>query len=291
MGVAAFRSWLATSPGGRNARHAQTALNDQRFSQAEPRGVIAGAIGLPKYNACDVSSHRLSRLMKISDFGYFIHPDDQRALEGTWQLTFPDNATRLSKAQQDLWFGLPESARQVRMATGLNKVGQRSALGNPLLWFTLRDYVDATLDAYPKKNPADILRGALGLVEFRVNEWLVLITFSGAAVQRAGHYRPVFCDSGGYRRFKVSRTAAGTHDDKWGCTAHLHHLRDKRQECDGLPKRVALRPTSDDFQSEKITFELLGQVSDNSEFHPATDNGYAEWLKTINQRRGTAYDH
>jgi hypothetical protein len=195
----------------------------------------------------------------------------------------PDNAKRLTQEEADLWRGLPESDRQVRMAVGLNKVGQRSALGNPLLWFTRREYIDATLAAHPGENQADVLRAALGLVDLSVNEWIVLLTFSGAAVQRAGHYRPVFCDSGGYRRFKVSRTAAGTHDDDWGCTAHLFHLRDGLGSCDGLPERVALRPTSDDFLSERITFELIGQVTDDSECSPHTDDRYAERLSEINR--------
>jgi hypothetical protein len=93
FGRAAIRSWIGLPSADRTSRKAQAILNDQRFSRGEPRGVLAGNIGLPRYNAYNAGSDCLSHVMKISNFGYFIHPDDQHKLENDWQLVFPDNAT------------------------------------------------------------------------------------------------------------------------------------------------------------------------------------------------------
>jgi hypothetical protein len=175
----------------------------------------------------------------------------------------------------------PEDQRRFGFAS-LSARGKPGSLGRGLLWFTtwpgLVHYCD--LDAEPPLS-AERARDALGLVERKREQRLVAISFSGRVLSRALHRRPIFVDSGGYRRFMAaSSTGKPSVDSAWGQTAHLFHLEAGHENCDGAPERVVPALGVTDFGGETFTLHPLGELpSTRGADRPASDERFRDLLR------------
>ncbi|MCR9196952.1 MAG: hypothetical protein NXH88_19620, partial [Hyphomonas sp.] len=140
-------------------------------------------------------------------------------------------------------------------------------LGRFVLWFTTEDALLVARDRSVRQSDplplAECLRSVNGLGHRMAGEWFVLLTIPGAAIQRAGHYRPVFCDGGaGPDTWFMGRSShpARYHGGPWGQTCHLEALQEGAVVYDGAVERVAIQPRHAHFQAERIRFEILEPV-------------------------------
>jgi hypothetical protein len=135
-------------------------------------------------------------------------------------------------------------------------------LGRKLVWFTTE--AEARRLKKSGRNGAGLafsFCSGLGLGHHPPGAWLVLLTIPGAAIQKAGHYRPAFCDAGIHRWFMARSSISGGKVGLWGQTAELESLARGYAPYDGGPERVSRELASDHFDDATIGFELLGQVN------------------------------
>ena len=146
-------------------------------------------------------------------------------------------------------------------------IHSRKGMGRFIIWFTIeRCFIDAQTRCSSSSDPislAESLRSRNGLGHRKAGEWLVLLKIPGSIVQKAGHYRPVFCEGGvGSDCWFMSRSSDHGRFDggPWGQTCDLEALQAGAATYDGAMERVALQPRQEHLGSDRIGFEVLGKV-------------------------------
>ncbi len=263
--------------------HVPLHLHEQRF----PTTVAASSpcpVGYFGRSGLALSGVQLATVLPLNYLKDLLHSDDVERIEKASGWTLPlGTAPYIDPAGVKRLQGLgPQEFDLAASTSG----GLPVALGRILLWFTTVDDIDQarrlakTPDAF-----ADRLRDVLGLVHLQKNQWLVQITFSGDAAELGEHYRPVFCDARGHRRFMVRSSLSDVDQPKeWGQTADLEMVEDGLPTFDGGCERVVPPLPLRDFAGKKLRFEVIGQLSAARGAHPGTDHDFSVYLANMNRR-------
>jgi hypothetical protein len=149
-------------------------------------------------------------------------------------------------------------------------------LGYPVLWVTSesgRQAIDSGYKVAKKSrsfrgNLADWYSSVLGLGHRKAGDLIMLLKIPAAAVDRAGHFRPNFCDAVGHPWFMVGSSIVSLRTSgPWGQTADLEALRTRMAAIDGAPERVSRQLVAEDFDvspgssPKRMLFDILGIVS------------------------------
>lgn len=288
MMVATNRAFSALPDARRTPLGLQSCLDDERFHPSATRGVVPGTVGLPHFGHPDISSLRLATLSPLGRFSELISQNDKDRLKRDYSITFDPDNMKLDKRQEMRLRKLPAHQRDFSLSE-FTSGGVDLYFGYPILWFTtLREIWRLRRETAKGESVTDRLRDALGLVMRPTGHWQVLVTFPGSVVQSVGHYRPVFCDSGGYPRFMVRSSSTTTRDALWGQTADLRAVAEGHPDCDGAMERVALRMTAVDFSGAKLRFRLLGrlQTTRGDQIDPSLPPSHRESTAFFAERLG-----
>lgn len=142
-------------------------------------------------------------------------------------------------------------------------------LGRFVFWFATQECIDAARAEHeagrlgssgPSLSFVELLRSRHGLGHFKKGTWLVLLNVPGSAIQKAGHYRPIFLDGrvGPDCWFMACSSKSSTDNGNWGQTCRLAGLDGSGSPYDGALERVAIQPRREHFDDEPIRFEVLG---------------------------------
>jgi len=253
-----YLSRKAAKGKGPSVRDLEDCLCDLRYRKEEPgrrRKINDDIIPLSNPDTPDLTGQRLATVVELKllpmlmdrvDKDHFkidISPGGQ-----------PKNPARLARRLNDLG----SSGRRFRLARG-------KFLGRKLVWFTTEAEADRlTGSCTDATEMATHFCSGLGLGHHLPGTWLALLRIPGSAIQRAGHYRPVFCDAGVHRWFMARSSVPNGINGPWGQTAALKSLADGTTPYDGCPERVSREMTRSHLRNATIGFDLLGRVELNS---------------------------
>jgi hypothetical protein len=232
----------------------EDALNDMRFDAFEhgkPQAVLPAGLGFPSFNAPSVEGTTLYHVMKLKYLWSIV--DAMSPLHTEISLPIGKDPPDIDRFLDD-WNGLAENERTFTPA---------GFLGRPIVWFTDAVGADAARSIAAAHNmpAADAFCETLGLGHHQQSEWVILLHIPGAAIQKAGHYRPLFCDAVTHRYFMAHSSRPGISGGPWGQTADLRALEEGDDVYDGAPERVSRQLETGHFGGEKIYVELLGSLS------------------------------
>ena len=226
-------------------------LRFQPFEAGKRRQINSDVVPLFSLNKPNLSRRRLATVIELQILPQLMSRDDKDRIGIELSISGkpkdPDQLARKLKR-------LGVSGRRFQLADG-------EFLGRKLVWLT-----PATEARRLRKSCTDTNKMAehfcdgLGLGHHPPGTWLVMLTIPGSAVQKAWHYRPVFCDAGTSRWFMTKSSQIETLIGPWGQTAELQSLANGNIDYDGGPERVSRQVAGDHLDGATINFDLLGEV-------------------------------
>jgi hypothetical protein len=250
-GHACFSSRIkVTSDEIADFERALTSLRFEAGGDDQPRRVFDAGLGFPSEDVPDLTGQTVYSVMRLDFLRDLV--DRSSPLKG---ISLPVNsAPRSVTAFEAAWAELDPDERTFSLA---------ALLGRPIFWFTDRrgaELAESYVGVRGLTRP-DAYCETLGLGHLKRGMWLVLLAIPGDAVQKAGHYRPLFCDAIGHRYFMAGTSCPPGRPDPWGQTANLDEVRPGTLDYDGCPERVSRQINPSDFDgAPRISVELLGEV-------------------------------
>ena len=239
---------------GGSARDFEDCLVDLRChapEEGKQRQINSDIVPLFGLNKPNLSRRKLATVVELQLLPQLMSQDDKDRMGIELSISGkPKDPYRLARKLKRLGV----KGRRFQLADG-------EFLGRKLVWLT-----PATEAGRLRKSCTDADKMAehfcdgLGLGHHPVGTWLVMLTIPGSAIQKAWHYRPVFCDAGTHRWFMTKSSQIGTPIGPWGQTAELQSLADGNIDYDGGPERVSRQVASDHLAGATISFDLLGEV-------------------------------
>lgn len=161
-------------------------------------------------------------------------------------------------------------------------------LGGALLWFTAAEEVERIRAAGTAATLAERLRDAFGLCHYPKATGLVVVRFDGDVLSGRDHYRPVFIDAPGQKRFKLRHSVDDAGEPAtWGHTADLVRLEttgDLTAHIDGVQERVVTPLLQSAFNGAMLEFEPVGVTTTTRAEEPFTHNDFLARLVFYNER-------
>ncbi|WCM28579.1 hypothetical protein NDN01_06560 [Sphingomonas sp. QA11] len=245
---------MLAAPGGASSDNFESALHDLRFAPFEHgvrREVHDSGLGFPDADLSGLAGQTFYHVMKLRFLHFLV--DTESPLMNDLDLPLGKDP-RESDAFLADWEELTDDERRFSL-NGL--------LGSPIVWFTNEDGAKAAR-LYSAANGiglADAFCEVLGLGHHHAGDWMVLLHIPGSAIEKANHYRPLFCDAVTHRYFMAHSCLVPGPTRPWGQTANLRELVLGTIDYDGAVERVSHQLTPSHFEAdETIYVEMLGSL-------------------------------